>query len=90
LQLLGLGISGMLVSTVSKLVGLSQAEMEVMAGSITHAKLIRLYGKWVHYDGLKEKQCPGSGLFEQHTAQLETPSHCFYVQLWGTQFRRGL
>ena len=51
---------------------------------------IRFYGKWVYYDGLKEKQCPGSGLFEQHTAQLGTPSHCFYVQLWGSQFRRWL
>ena len=51
---------------------------------------IRFFGKWVYYDGLQEKQCPGSGLFEQHTAQLGMPSHCFYVQLWGTQFRSGL
>lgn len=42
---------------------------------------IKFYGKWVHYDGLKEKQCPGSSLFEQYTAQLGTPLHCFYVQL---------
>jgi len=24
----------------------------------------------VHYDGLEEKQCPGSGLFEQHPITL--------------------
>ena len=48
-------------------------------------------GKWVHYDGLTEKQCPGSGLSVQHIlAQLGTPSHCFYAQLWGTQCRSGL
>lgn len=39
---------------------------------------------------VKEKQCPVSGLFEQHKAQLGTPSHCFYVQLGCTQFRGGL
>ena len=43
------------------------------------------------YDGLTEKQCPGSGLTVQHIlAQLGTPSHCFYAQLWGTQCRSGL
>ena len=42
--------------------------------------IVKYVGKWIHYDGMKEKQCPGSGLF-QHNAQLGTPSHCFYVQL---------
>ena len=52
---------------------------------------IKHFGKWVHYDGLTEKQCPGSGLSVQHIlAQLGTPSHCFYAQLWGTQCRSGL
>ena len=40
---------------------------------------------------IKQKQCPGSGLSVQHIlAQLGTPSHCFYAQLWGTQCRSGL
>ena len=52
---------------------------------------IKHFEKWVHYDGLTEKQCPGSGLSVQHIlAQLGTPSHCFYAQLWGTQCRSGL
>ena len=43
------------------------------------------------YDGLTEKQCPGRGVTVQHIlAQLGTPSHCFYAQLWGTQCRSGL
>ena len=52
---------------------------------------IKHFGKWVYYDGLTEKQCPGSGLSVQHIlAQLGTPSHCFYAQFWGTQCRSGL
>ena len=52
---------------------------------------IKHFAKWVYYDGLTEKQCPGSGLSVQHIlAQLGTPSHCFYAQLWGTQCRSGL
>ena len=39
---------------------------------------IKHFGKWVHYDGVTEKQCPESGLSVQHIlAQLGTPSHCF-------------
>ena len=52
---------------------------------------LKHFRKWVHYDGITEKQCPGSGLSVQHIlAQLGTPSHCLYAQLWGTQCRSGL
>ena len=54
---------------IEKILALLQARKKKMLQSYF---IINIPG--VHYDGLKEKQYPGSGLFEQHTAQLGTPS----------------
>ena len=41
---------------------------------------IKDFGKWVHYDGLTEKPCQGSGLSVQHIpAQLGTPHRIAFM-----------